>query len=51
MGIKYDRWKKLKENKIEKQNLIIKIIFNKTNSYKKMDQIWKKFKLKVFYKI
>ena len=27
--------KKLKENKIEKQNLIIKRIFNKINSYKK----------------
>jgi hypothetical protein len=31
--------KELKENKIEKQNPIIKIIINKINSNKKMDQI------------
>jgi len=42
--------KELKENKIEKQNPIIKIIINKINSNKKMDQIWKKIKLKGCYK-
>lgn len=42
--------KEFKENKIEKQNPIIKIIINKINSNKKIDQIWKKIKLKGYYK-